>query len=63
MSGCTKEEMLALLEASVGEHDIRFSEEEVRAALPRWENNGSVANTPGALTTQDVYRFLSKFIG
>ena len=63
MSGCTKEEMLALLEASVGEHDIRFSEKEVRAALPRWENNGSVANTPGALTTQDVYRFLSKFIG
>ena len=32
--------------------DVRMTKEEIAAALPRWENNGTVKNTPGEITLE-----------
>ena len=36
------------------------TEEEIRAALPRWEKNGSVRNTLGTVTTEQIAQMLRK---
>ena len=38
--------------------DIRMGEAEVEAALPRWENNGSVKNTRANVSVDDIRRVL-----
>ena len=43
--------------------DIRFiylSEEEIQAALPRWEKNGTVRNTVGTVTLEQIAEMLRK---
>jgi len=39
--------------------DIRMSVEEVEAALPRWENNGSVKNTRAEVSVEDIRDILT----
>ena len=39
---------------------IRLSEEEIRNALPRWEHNGTVHNTVGTVTTNEIAEMLRK---
>jgi len=39
--------------------DVRMSAEEVEAALPRWENNGSVKNTRADVTTKEIREILT----
>ena len=37
-----------------------MDEETLEEILPRWENNGSVKNTLGKMTVEDVERILRK---
>ncbi len=59
-SGITEEELLELIRRTVPPRGIRLTEDEIRAALPRWENNGSVRNTLGTVTTEQIARMLKK---
>lgn len=44
--------------------DIRMTADEIGAALPRWENNGSVKNTRATVTVEDIREVLtSLFVG
>ena len=54
------EELKNLVNKSVPANDIRLSEELIEEILPRWENNGSVLNTLGNVTTKDIREILKK---
>ena len=43
--------------------DIHMSAEEIEAALPRWENNGSVQNTRADVTTKEIREILTSLFG
>ena len=58
--GITEEELLDLVEKTLPQRGLRLAEEEIRTALPRWENNGSVRNTLGTVTTEQIARMLGK---
>ncbi len=49
--GTTAEELLQLVNTLLPLPSIRLSEETIAALLPRWENNVSVMNTMGTITT------------
>jgi len=34
--------------------DVEMGQDEIAAALPRWENNGSVKNSPGNVTSEQI---------
>ena len=59
-SGTSEDELCLLVEKTVPVRGIRLSEEEIRAALPRWENNGSVRNTVGTVRTEEIAAMLRK---
>lgn len=59
---CSKDELLALCEDCLCGIEVTLTREEIKKALPRWENNGSVKNTVGTVTTEDIARYLSKFV-
>lgn len=61
-TGLTKEALLSLTEKALPVFDVRLTEEAITAALPRWENNGSVKATIGEVTLQDIRNMLRKFI-
>jgi hypothetical protein len=46
------------LPQSVG--DIRMTSDEIEAALPRWENNGSVKNTRADVSVDDIRAILKE---
>ena len=52
--GISREELLRLIRLSLPDDGIRMTEEEIAAALPRWENNGSVRNTCYDVGTEDI---------
>ena len=58
--GTDEETLLSLVEKTVPRREIVLSEEEIRMALPRWENNGSVRNTLGNVTTEQIAKMLKK---
>ena len=60
---CSKEELLALCEDCLRGVKVTLTQEEIEKALPRWENNGSVKNTVGTVTTEEIGKFLLKFAG
>lgn len=57
----TEEALLALAGSALPPFDFSLSREEIREALPRWENNGSVKNTIGTVTLSDIENMLNKF--
>ena len=59
-SGTSEDALCLLVEKTVPVRGIRLSEEEIRAALPRWENNGSVRNTVGTVRTEEIAAMLRK---
>lgn len=56
--GMDEESYIALVESCLPDFDIRLSEDEIVAALPRWEDNGSVKNTRADITTGDIHEIL-----
>ena len=58
--GTGEEELAALAKSVVPVRGIRLSEDEIRAALPRWERNGTVRNTVGTVTMEQIADLLRK---
>ena len=58
--GTGEEELTALAKKVVPVRGIRLSEEEIQAALPRWEKNGTVRNTVGTVTMEQIAEMLRK---
>ena len=58
--GMKQEEYIGLINSLLPETDIVMDEETLEEILPRWENNGSVKNTLGKMTVEDVERILRK---
>lgn len=58
--GTTPDALTALSAQLLPTPEIRLSPETIRAILPRWENNGSVMNTIGTVTTADIEQILLK---
>ena len=58
--GTGEEELTALAKKVVPVRGIRLSEEEIQAALPRWEKNGTVRNTVGTVTLEQIAEMLRK---
>lgn len=59
-SGVTEETLLELVQKTVPQKGICLTEDEIQAALPRWEKNGSVRNTLGTVTTEQIAKMLRK---
>ena len=58
--GTSEEELVNLAKKVVPIRGIRLSEDEIRTALPRWENNGTVRNTVGTVTMEQIAEMLRK---
>lgn len=57
--GASEEAVVRLVDSCVPTYDFRMSTDEIDAALPRWEHNGSVANTRASVSTDDIRRILA----
>lgn len=57
--GMDKEALVALIQSCLPAQDIKMSEEEIVAALPRWNGNGSVKNTRADVSVEAIHRILS----
>ena len=55
-----KEEMKERIRSLLPETAIHLSEEEIKAMLPRYTDNGSVKNTYGTMTVDDIERILKR---
>ena len=53
-TGTDEEAMSSLVERCLPKYDIRMTDEEIEAALPRWENNGSVKNTRADISVDTI---------
>ena len=62
-TGTDREQVLQLIRACLPELGIRMSGEEITAALPRWADNGSVKNTVGTVTAEDIGTILTGLFG
>ncbi len=60
--GVTEAELRRLLERCLPPLEARATEEELLAALPRWENNGSVRNTIGDVSQEQILAMLKKLL-
>ena len=56
--GASDEALAQLVEKCLPENDIHMSEAEIDAALPRWQDNGSVKNTRADVTVDEIRRVL-----
>ena len=56
--GITKDELISLTRTLLPMPEIKLTEELIDSILPRWENNGSVNNTIGTITTQYIKQIL-----
>ncbi len=58
--GTTEDELVSLVEGCLPDLDIHLDDDQVEAALPRWENNGSVKNTRADITTDTIRTVLQE---
>ena len=58
----TEQELRGLVERCLPPLEARATEEELLAALPRWENNGSVRNTVGDVTQEQILAMLKRLL-
>lgn len=56
--GMDEEELVSLIQSCLPAYDFRMTTDEVEAALPRWENNGSVKNTRADVSVEDIREIL-----
>lgn len=57
--GSDEETYVQLVESCLPTYEFRMTQDEIDAALPRWENNGSVKNTRANVTVDDIRRVLA----
>ena len=57
--GMGAQEYTALIEGCLPTYTFKMTEEEIAAALPRWENNGSVKNTRADVSVEFIHEMLS----
>ena len=60
--GVTEKALRTLTERCLPPLEARATEEELLAALPRWENNGSVQNTLGEVSREQILAILKKHL-
>ncbi|MBQ1534537.1 MAG: iron-containing alcohol dehydrogenase, partial [Erysipelotrichaceae bacterium] len=58
--GMKQEEYVELINSLLPENDIVIDEETLAKILPRWKDNGSVKNTLGKMTAEDIEKILRK---
>ena len=58
--GIPEDKLLELSALCSSGASVCLSEAEIEALLPRWENNGSVKNTLGSVSTQEIRSILKK---
>lgn len=56
--GMGEEALVALIDTCLPDFDIHMTAEEIDAALPRWENNGSVQNTLADISVDHLRQML-----
>lgn len=56
--GTSEDTFVQLVKACVPDFGIHMTEEEVVAALPRWQDNGSVKNTRANVTVETIHAIL-----
>lgn len=56
--GMDEEALVQLVGDCLPAYDFRMTEEQIDAALPRWENNGSVNNTRADVSVEDIREIL-----
>jgi len=56
--GMSEEELVCLVKDCLPTFDIHMSNEEILAALPRWQNNGSVKNTRADVSVDTIHHIL-----
>ena len=56
--GFSEEAFVRLVDGCIPELDVAMSKKEVAAALPRWENNGSVMNTRADVSCETIRKIL-----
>ena len=59
-TGTGEEELCDLIQKAVPQKGIFLTEDEIQAALPRWEKNNSVQNTLGTVTLDQIAAMLRK---
>ena len=58
--GLSRAELLRLIELCLPENDVAMTEQEIEAALPRWEDNNSVRNTCCDVGTAEIRAILER---
>lgn len=61
-AGVTEAELRALLESCLPPLEASATEEEIRDALPRWRGNGSVRNTVGTVSEEEIRAVLTELL-
>ena len=58
--GTDMDSLIALIKALTPEPEVKLTPEQIEAILPRWENNGSVRNTIGEVTTDQIRQIFTE---
>ena len=61
-AGVSADELRQLVRACLPPMNACATEAELRAALPRWQNNGSVKNTVGAVSQEQIFTALKQLL-
>ena len=56
--GMDEQSYVRLVESCLPANEIHMTDEQIVAALPRWENNGSVKNTRCDVSVEDIHQIL-----
>lgn len=56
----SKDEYTKLINSLIPDYGISLDEETLQSILPRWQDNGSVKNTYGKMTVDDIEKILRK---
>ena len=56
--GMEEQSYIRLVESCLPANEIHMTDEQIVAALPRWENNGSVKNTRCDVSVEDIHQIL-----
>lgn len=59
-TGISHERFRKLLRKVLPEYEIHLSEETLQDILPRWQNNGTVKNTRGDITSEEIGKMLRR---
>ena len=58
--GTDLESLIALIKALTPDPEVSLTAEQIEEILPRWENNGSVKNTIGNVTMEELRQIFTE---